>query len=158
MQSSTFRYALILSDPLSSWCRTPNECGHRHPTGSGRAEGRRSRRPLIQHDDPRLVSGVLSLAVPYVWAETLALRRDRPCPSLWISLNRPLGHLAIGLPAIIFGTLGVCWLLETILVQSTDPLTLARIVLSLTVASFIVCLTPVRQAARLDPMVSLWVE
>ena len=79
----------------------------------------------------------------------------------WLSLRRPLGYLAIGLPAGILGaSLGVGQLLQSILIQISpaDPLTLAGIVLLLAVVSLVACLILAQRAARLDSMVALRIE
>jgi predicted permease len=64
---------------------------------------------------------------------------------------------AIGAAAGIAGALALTRLMESLLfgVQPGDPLTLAGVVLTITIIAFIACLVPAQRAMRVDPVVVL---
>lgn len=75
----------------------------------------------------------------------------------WLFLRRALVHLVIGLSLGLAGAVAAGTVVRGILVQTSpaDPLTLAAVVLGLTVVTITATAAPARRAARADPMVTL---
>ena len=75
----------------------------------------------------------------------------------WLILKRGLAQFAIGLAIGLPGALTVNRILRLGLadIGAGDPMTLAAILVILTLVAVAACLIPVRRATRLDPVIAL---
>ena len=76
---------------------------------------------------------------------------------IWLFLKRSLVQLGIGLAVGLAAAVAVGRVLRSFLVQTSthDPITLASIVVLLTVVAIAACIGPVRRATRLDPLTAI---